>query len=72
MNDDQKFWYSIWRLFAVLICVLAVSAAGCTMHSKNKLSEMVKNGVDPIIASCAMGGAGSLTSNLCVQIIASK
>jgi len=72
MNDDQNFWYSIWKLVSITVCVLIVSISGCTANDRRVVAEMVKNGADPVIASCSLGVVGGYNAALCAQAIASK
>jgi hypothetical protein len=72
MNDDQKFWYSIWKLAAITVCVLIVSISGCTANDRRVVAAMIKNGADPIMARCSLGVSDSLDAMLCAQAIASK
>lgn len=53
MNED-RFWLGIWSLVAAVIVTL-ITAITLTMWSKRlHLNEMVKAGVDPIRAACAL------------------
>jgi hypothetical protein len=72
MNDNQKYWYSIWRLVAITVCILIVSISGCVANDRRVVTEMVKNGADPMAAYCSLGVNGSLDAVLCAQAIASK
>lgn len=55
MDHDEKFWVSIWSLVAIVL-IAAMFFGTLSSHLQRKeLSEMVKNGADPMSVSCAFG-----------------
>ena len=54
MEDERKFWMSIWTLVALFFITLVICITTACIHNTNKISEAINNGVDPIAAKCAM------------------
>lgn len=57
MDNEQKFWLSIWGM--ALVFILAVITA-CTINSldrRDKWEKTVSNGADPMVTTCAVYGA---------------
>lgn len=50
--DENQFWIKIWSIIAICFCVLTLSISGCNINKHEKISEAVKQGSDPIAASC--------------------
>ena len=48
--DENSFWTLIWKLVAVFLCVLTVSAASCTAYTTYRITESK----DPVAAGCAL------------------
>lgn len=63
MDNDQKFWLSIWSLIAIVVVSIALIvsiAATCDSAKRWKtLQEMVRSGANPMAASCAIDGRNS-------------
>lgn len=59
------------QIITAILCALVVllSPVACTMHRNEKISEALKNGVDPIEASCAME---TMTTKSCANYIVRK
>ena len=57
MTSDDQFWLRIWKLVAVVLCVLIASVAGCTAHNTHRIALLSAGGTDPILARCAVLGA---------------
>ncbi len=51
---DNAFWYGIWKLVAICFCVLVGSLSGCVINSQYTVARAIKDGADPIKASCAI------------------
>ena len=69
MDNENKFWLSLWTMVAVAF--LGVYAIGTySAHLEDsKLVQMVQAGADPIKAKCAL----SLSSNRSVcDVVVSK
>lgn len=56
MDEEGKFWATVWGLVAV--CVMAVVAATYAYNVQRdaKVAAMVETGADPILAACSLGG----------------
>ena len=52
--DENQFWLSVWKLVAISFCVLTATIGGCTAQSNYLVARAVKDGADPIKASCAI------------------
>jgi len=54
MNSTDKFWLGIWGL-ATIVTVIVVISITVACHNKNTvILEMVKTGMSPIAALCAL------------------
>lgn len=69
MNNDQLFWYPIWRLLAITFFASVALIAGCVANDKRVLADMVKNGANPMAARCAIGVAKSAELILCANVV---
>lgn len=69
MDGNEKFWFGVWSVAAVFLlgCCAIGTIAG--QLERKELTEMVKNGADPMRASCALG-VGDGTRALCTVIAA--
>lgn len=68
MNEDQES--NNWKLFiqwtAIVLCVLIMSIASCSMQQNYIIQVGIKHGVDPVRTSCAFSqdnGARMLCAN---------
>jgi hypothetical protein len=58
MYEEQKFWYAIWRLISVVVCVIALAIAGTYVNHRYQLRMLItESKIDPISAACAFDGA---------------
>lgn len=62
---ENDFWIALWKLVAVVVCVLIATVGGCSIHKQSKVAELVKGGTDPIKASCGLGGVTSSNAAIC-------
>jgi hypothetical protein len=68
MDNDQKFWVSVWGLVAVILIVL-MSLAFANGQANNKtVIELVKLGADPVAATCAVNGIGQTNIAVCTAL----
>jgi hypothetical protein len=67
MNDDQKFWLSIWKLVATTFCVFVLSVSGCVANNNRVLEGLVASGSTPMEAYCAIR-SGSHDAAMCTAI----
>lgn len=63
MDNDQKFWLSVWSLVAtVVVSVALIVSIAETCNSTKRwktLQDMVRSGANPMAASCAIDGRNS-------------
>lgn len=56
MNDNE-FWVATWKIIAVAICILILTAGGCTMNRHYQTRMLIENAkVHPMDAKCAIEG----------------
>ena len=53
--SEEKFWLSIWTLAAVTLCVVTTMLTIAHRNSTVAITELVKQGQSPMVASCALG-----------------
>ena len=51
--EDNKFWLVVWKLIAIVVCILIVTVGGCTVYTNDKISKAD----DPIAYACATSGS---------------
>ncbi len=59
MNEDQKFWFGIWRMITAVIIVLIVCITFNAYGKRDKWEKAVSNGADPMVVACAIDGVTS-------------
>ena len=66
----------IEKIFVVCVTVLLLSCLGsCTVSNfdkREKWAEAVKNGADPLVVTCALGGADSRADDVICYAVANK
>ena len=68
MDGEQKFWLSFFGLIAAFLIVVVMSCAAIVINDSNKLSELVKSGVNPIAATCAINNKTE-NQQMCITYI---
>ncbi len=53
MNDNKLYMF-IWSVIATVAITLIITLTAVDAHTTNKITEMVKGGVSPVAASCAV------------------
>jgi len=53
MNDNE-LWIRVWKLIAVVVCVITVSIAGSCSYGKYTIKKMVESGASPMEAACSL------------------
>ena len=53
--SDEKFWLCIWTLAAITLCAVVATMAIMHRNTNVAITELVKQGQSPLIASCALG-----------------
>lgn len=70
MDNDQKFWVSIWAIVATFILAMSIALSAFNANQDALLHEMVKKGADPIIAACALKGpSGASAAPICILAV---
>ena len=54
--SEEEFWLGVWKIVATVLCVITLTIGGCEVSGRLLISGMVKDGADPIAASCAING----------------
>lgn len=70
--SDNIFWLRIWAISALTVSVLILSIGASVIYDSAKIAEAIKNGADPMKASCAIRGfnGGGAGSAVCAQVAA--
>lgn len=66
MASENNFYISFWKIVASVLCVLIASISSCTIGESYLVSEVIKKGVDPIKATCAIT-TGKSGYAICIQ-----
>jgi hypothetical protein len=56
--EDNKFWLAIWKLVSITLVALSVSIGGCVYGQGQQVKSLIKSGILPILAMCAIHGTG--------------
>jgi hypothetical protein len=65
MNDND-FFLGIWKVCGTVLCIIAISIAGCTGNRQYQTRALIENAkVNPIEAKCALE-ADTLGSTPCI------
>jgi len=54
MNNEGKFWVATWAVCGVVFLGFFLIVSGYYMDKNAKITEMVKSGVSPVEAVCAL------------------
>ena len=54
--EENNFWLAVWKLIAIVACILIVTVGGCTVYTNDKISKAD----DPIAYACATTGSPTL------------
>lgn len=54
MDNENKFWLFVWGIIATVFSVLIVCFTVSNFDRRAKWEDAVKNGADPMVASCAL------------------
>lgn len=52
--EDNKFWLSIWRTIAIVVCIAVISVTSCSINRQVLVSNAIEAGKDPISVKCAL------------------
>ena len=73
MDNEGKFWFSIWSTVICGVLMLCVIGAYSSHLKDEKLLEMVKRGADPLRAKCGlMSSESSRNNTVCVSLANAK
>lgn len=67
MNDENKFWISIWRTAGATLCLVVATIAGCSMYDTHITQQLIDSGKDPMQVRCALSfNTDSVRAALCM------
>ena len=66
MDNEQKFWVSIWSIVSITLVGLVLTISSCTISQNGKITDLIKNGTDPIAARCSIVGPSSTEIAMCM------
>lgn len=69
--NENKFWICIWIIVSITLSFLFFSIAYYSNKSEEKIVDLIKSGVNPIQAHCAISMTQS-NSLICMALINSK
>lgn len=52
--EERAFWIRFCQLVAAILALLILSVSGCVSYRNTKIVELVKTGIDPKAAACAL------------------
>ena len=53
MDNDQKFWATLWTLLAATVVSISFSITSYALYESYAVKAMVLNGSDPLEVRCA-------------------
>lgn len=69
--NENKFWICIWVLLSITLSFLFFLIAHYSNKSEEKIVDLIKSGVNPIEAHCAISMTQS-NSLVCMSLIKNK
>ena len=69
MNEEGKFWVSIWSVVAGGIVLLASLLVFSTHLTDKKIVEMVSLGANPVVARCSFSAVRNEEAILCMEAV---
>ena len=67
--DDTTFFYKLWKLIAITVCIFVAIIAGCGTYMTKQKTELILKGSDPIAAKCSIEGIDSENRIVCILYI---
>lgn len=64
MNDNE-YWVNIWKLAAIVLCVIVVSSIGSCQASKYQIRKAIEAGSTAMEAACAFDHGNVSDNSLC-------
>lgn len=58
--SKEKFWISVWKIVATVICVFVISGVTSCQMTNQKVVRMVEAGADPMEAACSLSEGNSI------------
>ena len=58
--DERTFWVRIWQTIIVGVVLILFNFSGCAIHKNIKITELIKDGHDPIKVRFALRGYPSV------------
>lgn len=72
-DDNLKFWIMFFFLLFSTIIIIVLSVTMYEIQRGRRVVELVKNGEDPVVASCSLNiPTGALGVALCTQVARKK
>ena len=56
LDNEQKFWISVWALLALFLAVCVVCVTALNVNSTNVKAELLAKNVNALQIKCATGG----------------
>ena len=70
---ENEFWIRALGIVSTVFIGLVVIGGGCSAHESRLISQAIKDGTNPIAASCAIRGIGnSAKAVLCAAVVDAK
>jgi len=69
MGEENRFWRLVVICFTIFFCSLTGSISSCTAYQSHLISKAVKDGADPMQASCSIG---TQNESICVGALLRK
>lgn len=71
MRDDTILFRTIWRCCTVILCTIAATVGGCTMHGNYLIAEASQHGVDVVKAGYAIAPS-NMKDGVCALAVSGK
>ena len=62
--DERTFWVRIWQTIIAGTVLILFSFSGCTIHKNIKISELIRDGYDPVRAKIALNWQSSKSETI--------
>ena len=67
MNDDTKFWITVWSLVAVVAIALIAALAADSIYTTSRDAALIEKGADPIRIRC-MRASRAVFDPICLAL----
>ncbi|SOY65608.1 exported hypothetical protein [Cupriavidus phytorum] len=69
---DTELFALFWKCAATVVCVLILTAGGCTAHQNRLQAEVIAKAPNPALMQCSFNDGDRKSSAFCVEVARQK